>query len=193
MAHIGVISTALFLAAFTAYGGSPQSVVKEVPVIVEYVEAPKTLDDAIARAQAVVRARILGAQFRTPRDKSGSDVRTAYKLDIVEVLKQDPQLPPATEVLRTGGDLVTDKGTRRFVEEAFPLFEPKQEYLLFLAWNSYLGAYEMAFGPDAAFQVAPNGGLHGLGRSLLSKQQADLPAAHIGTLIREIVAKRGNK
>jgi hypothetical protein len=115
MAHNGVISTAFFLAAFTAYGRSPQNVVKEVAVIVDYVEAPTTLEDAIARAQAVVRARILGAQFRTPRDKSGSDVRTAYKLDIVEVLKQDLQLPPATEVLRTGGD----KGTRRFVEDGF--------------------------------------------------------------------------
>jgi hypothetical protein len=92
-------------------------------------------------------------------------------------------------VLRTGGDLVTDNGTDRYVEDAFPVFEPNQEYLLFLFWNSYLGAYEMAFGPDAAFQVGPDGGLHGLGHSFLSKQQADLPVAHIEILIREIVGR----
>jgi hypothetical protein len=193
MTHNGVISTALFLAAFTASGDSPQNIVREVPVIVDYVEAPKTLEDAIARADVIVRARILDAQFRTRRDVSVSGVRTAYELDIVEVLKQDPQVPLPTEVLRTGGDLVTDKGTRRYVEEGFPLFQPKQEYLLFLFWNNYLGTYEMAFGPDAAFQVGPDGGLHGLGRSLLSKQEANLPAAHMGNVIREIVAKRGNK
>jgi hypothetical protein len=124
---------------------------------------PTTLEDATSRAQVVVRARIAGAQLRE-RVRPGAsvpDVRTAYKLDNVEVIKRDLQLPLPTEVLRAGGDRVTNQGTQRFVEEGFPVFQPKEEYLLFLFWNEYLGTYEMAFGPDAAFRITPDGRLHG--------------------------------
>jgi hypothetical protein len=116
-------------------------------------------------------------------------VRTAHKLEIIEVLKRSPELPPPSEVLRYGGDLVSASGTTRYVEEGFPAFEPRQEYLLFLYWNDVLKTYEMAFGPDAAFRLATDGRLEALGRGALAREQNQRDVreveAQIRTLARE--------
>jgi hypothetical protein len=173
-----------------AIGASQMRQVSEEPIIIDYVPPPATLEEAIARAHVVVRARIAGAE--SPKRGEGSspafDVRTAYKLDIVEVLKSDAGMAPPVEVVRYGGDLQTEKGARRVVEEDFPAFGQGNEYLVFLFWNDYLKVYEPAFGPDAAFQVAGDGRLQAIGRSMLSQQQAHKSTRDVRSRIREIAA-----
>lgn len=184
-----------FTGAVTSAGGPQGQAPTEVAIVLDYVDVPSTLEHATSRAQVIVRARIADAQLRTRMRPGASvpEVNTVYKLDIVEVLKRDPQVPLPTEVLRAGGDLVTAKGTKRFVEEGFPVFQPKEEYLLFLFWNEYLGTFQMAFGPDAAFRITQDSRLHPLGRGPLSKQQSDHNARDVGSRIRQIDAATRNK
>jgi hypothetical protein len=120
--------------AAAAVGASQQKPVQEVPLILNYAAKPAALEDATARAHAIVRARIVGSQFRQRHDRPDvpPDANTAYALKALEVLKRDPQLPIPTEVLREGGDIETDYGTLRIVEQDFPAFRPGDEYLLFL-------------------------------------------------------------
>jgi hypothetical protein len=184
-----------FTGALTATGRPQAQPAKEIPVVLEYVDVPSTLEHAISRAQVIVRARVVDAQLRTRMSPGSSHptVNTAYTLETVEVLKGDLNLPLPTEVLREGGDLVTDKGTMRYVERGYPVFQLREEYLLFLFWNEYLGTFQTAFGPDAAFRITPDSRLHAVGRGLLSKQQSDRDARDVGRRIRGIVDARRNK
>jgi len=141
----------LTMALLAAAGVSQQKPVKEVPLVINYAVKPITLERATARAHAVVRARVVGSQFRDLREPGVPvpNMNTVYALNVVEVLKRDPNLPVPTQVVRSGGDLETDEGIRRYVEDGFPAFQPGEEYLLFLYWNENLATYQMFFGVTA--------------------------------------------
>jgi len=57
MGSMQVAATAVFLAAITTTGFPQQKPVTESPLIIEYFDVPATLEDATARADAIVRAR----------------------------------------------------------------------------------------------------------------------------------------
>jgi gluconate kinase len=59
-----VVAITLLMALLGAVGVSQQKSVTEVAIVVEYVEKPTTLERATARAHAIVRARVVGSQFR---------------------------------------------------------------------------------------------------------------------------------
>ena len=185
----------LLVALLAAVGVSQQKSVTELAVIVEYVEKPATLERATARAHAIVRARVVGSQFKDLREPGAPvpDVNTAYALNVVEVLKRDPHLPVPTEVVRPGGDLETDQGIRRYVEEGFPGFQPGHEYLLFLYWNENLATYHMISGADSAYRITPDNRLHGMGRGLLAQRSRGQDAREVANRIREIAAGRRDK
>jgi hypothetical protein len=180
--------TSLLITVMAAVGVSQQKSATELAIVVEYREKPTTLERATARAHAVVRARVVGSQFRKLLEPSAAitHVNTAYGLKVVEVLKQNPQLPIPTEVLRPGGDLETDQGIQRFVEEGFPAFQPGDEYLLFLYWNESLAAYQMISGADSAYRITPDNRLHGLGRGLLAQRYTGQDAREVANRIRDI-------
>jgi hypothetical protein len=169
-------------AAVNSFQGQPTT---EEEIVVCYVDVPSTLDGGTSKAHAIVRARLGDAEVRT-RLSPSPVVYTAHTLEIVEVLKGHPRYPIPFEVLRHGGDLVTSNGTKRFVERAFPAFEAGAEYLLFLYWNDYLKTYEPAFGPDAAFRVAPDGRLQALGRGDIGGQHDRLDVGDVSARIRQI-------
>lgn len=186
-----VMATALFMAVLPAVGVSQQKPITEVPMELLYVEKSTTLERATARATAIVRARIVDSQVRT-RMEPGVPypfVSTAYALNVIEVLKRDPQLPIPTEVLRPGGDLETDRGIRRYVEEGFPAFQPGDEYLLFLYWHDNTATYHMISGADSAYRITPDDRLHGLGRGVLARRYLGRDARDVIGRIREIVAQ----
>ena len=185
----------LVMALLAAAGVSQQTSVKEVPLVVNYAVKPSTLERATAGAHAIVRARVVGSQFRDLREPGAPVpmVNTAYALNVVEVLKRDPHLPVPTEVVRSGGDLETDEGIRRYVEEGFPAFQPGDEYLLFLYWNENLAAYQMFFGADGAYRVTPDNRLHALGRGLLAQRYTGQDAREVANRIRQIAAGRRHK
>jgi hypothetical protein len=199
MLHRQVAAISLIIAvlagAAAAVSVSQQKPVEEVPVIIEYAEPPRTLEDATARAHAIVRARVVGSQFRQRRVRPDvpPDVNTAYALKALDVLKRDPQLPIPTEVLREGGDRETDQGILRYVEEGFPAFHPGDEYLLFLYWNENLAAYQMIFGVDGAYRITSDNRVHGLGRSVLARQHTGRDAREVANRIREIATGRRDK
>jgi hypothetical protein len=68
------------MALLAAAGGSQQKPVKEVPLVINYAVKPITLERATARAHAVVRARVVGSQFRDLREPGApvANVNTAY-------------------------------------------------------------------------------------------------------------------
>ena len=191
--HIAAISLLIAVLAGTAaaVGVSQQKPVKEVPLIVCYAATPRTLEGATARADAIVRAQVVSSQFRPRRERPDAppDVRTAYALKVLEVLKRDPQLPIPAEVLREGGDLETDEGIRRYVEDGFPAFQPGHEYLLFLWWNENSAAYQMFFGVDGAYHITPDNRVQGLGRGVLAKQYTGENARQVADRIRAIAAR----
>jgi hypothetical protein len=193
--QVGAIT--LLMALLAAVGVSQQKSVKvrEVPLVVNYAAKPITLERATAGAHAIVRARVVGSQFRDLREPGApvANVNTAYALNVVEVLKRDPHLPLPTEVVRPGGDLETDQGILRIVEEGFPAFQPGDEYLLFLYWNENLATYQMFFGADGAYRVTPDNRLDGLGRGLLAQQYRGQDGREVANRIREIAAGRRDK
>lgn len=191
VAAMSLLMAILVAGAAAAVGVSQQKSVKEVPLIMNYAERPRTLEDATARAHAIVRARVVGSQFRRRRERpdAPADVNTAYGLNVLEVLKRDPRLPIPTEVLREGGDLETAEGILTIVEEGFPAFQPGDEYLLFLYWNANLRAYQMIFGVDGAYRVTPDNRIHGLGRGVLAKQYTGQNAREVADRIRQIAGR----
>lgn len=190
-----VVAITLLMPLLVAVGIAQQKPVKEVPIIINYAAKPTTVESATARAHAIVRARIVGSQFRDLKrpDAPYPDMFTAYQLNLVEVLKRDPHLPVPTEVLRPGGDFETDQGIKRYVEEGFPAFQPGDEYLLFLYWNENLATYQMIFGVDGAYRITPDNRLHGLGRGVLAQRYTGQGAREIGNRIREIAAGKRDK
>ena len=74
------------MAVVAAVGASQQKPVTQVPVIINYAEKPGTLESATARAHAIVRARVVGSQFRDLREPgvSDPDMNTVYALKVVE-------------------------------------------------------------------------------------------------------------
>jgi len=190
---VWIALVAAFAVAFGADAGAQRQPASEVPVVVDYVNLPSTLEDAVSRADVIVRARVSDPQVRT-RTPGGSAVpnvvvvNTVFKLDVIDLLKRREGTPDPKEVMREGGELVTDKGARRFVEDAFPMFDTNEEYLLFLFWNDYLGTYQPAFGPDAAFRITPEGLLKGLGHGPLAKRESGRGALEVGDRIRQRAA-----
>ena len=181
----------LTMALLAAAGVSQQKPVKEVPLVINYAVKPITLERATARAHAVVRARVVGSQFRDLREPGVPvpNMNTVYALNVVEVLKRDPNLPVPTQVVRSGGDLETDEGIRRYVEDGFPAFQPGEEYLLFLYWNKNLATYQMSFGVDGAYRITPENRLHALGRGVLAQRYTGQDAREVADRIREIAAE----
>lgn len=167
--------------------GSQAATVVEMNL--DYVDIPDTLEQGTSKAHAIVRARLGDAEVRTEA-RPAPVVRSVYKLEVLEALKRSPELPPPSEVLRHGGDLVSASGTTRYVEEGFPAFEPRQEYLLFLYWNDYLKAYEMAFGPNAAFRISSDGRLQALGREPVAQQLNERDVREVEAQIRKLDKKQ---
>jgi sucrose-6-phosphate hydrolase SacC (GH32 family) len=173
------------LGTVRAAENSQASPAAAVPLVVDYVDIPHTLEQGTAKAHAVVRARIGDAEVRTDA-RPAPVVHTAYTLENIEVLKRSPESPPPSEVLRHGGELVSASGTTRFVEDGFPPFEAKQEYLLFLYWNDVLKTYEMAFGPSAAFRIASDGRLQALGREPVAQALNQRDVREVATEIKRL-------
>jgi len=189
--YVGIVLLVGVAAAGAAQGGAKRQAAEEVPMVVDYVNVPTTLEDAVSRAHAIVRARVSDPQVRarTVNESSiATVVNTVFRLNVVDVLKQPVGMPEPEEVLREGGELVTEKGTRRVVEDGFPMFDTNDEYLLFLFWNDYLGIYQPAFGPDAAFRITPDGLLKGLGQGPLSKLESGRDALDVEDRIRQRAA-----
>jgi hypothetical protein len=125
----------------------------------EFFGPPGTLNEMILKADAVVRGRVVAA---APRDtdlpgKPGVRVRTAFLLQVLEVLHGSPGSPVDAgelSILREGGE--RDRGTyiERVVETGFPPFVIGQEYVLFLRREALTGAWQPAFGPDSVFQLS---------------------------------------
>jgi hypothetical protein len=136
---------------------------------------PQTLMQMGAQADAVARVIVNDGRsddFFAAADVEVPFVATVYDVTIKEVLKPDSRLAPGSvaPVWRIGGK--RDKGD--FIEitdeDDFPLFEPGEEYVLFLKWKESRRAYEIVGGPNGAFRL--NGGnVSCSGTSPLAKQE----------------------
>jgi hypothetical protein len=120
-----VMCIAVVISASTL-GETSQDKTPAENLIIDYVSVPNTLEEAVERSHVIVRAQVIGSGYRKhahPTDSSIADAYTAYSLRILETLKSDSKVPFPDEVLRFGGELVTDKGVQRSVEQGFPKFE----------------------------------------------------------------------
>jgi hypothetical protein len=100
-------------------------------------------------------------------------VRSAYRLDVHEVLKGDAEAGAAPiEVIRIGGDRDRGPYVESVQETGFPPFKPGERYLLFLSPDRDIrGAYvPVTNTADSAFLIDEDGRLHARGHTALAKE-----------------------
>jgi hypothetical protein len=164
-------------------------------MVVEYLPPPNSLEEAVSRSDAIVRVRVRSLKYveRVEQGSPVADTHTVYSLLLTDVIKTAPTRPLPTEVWRMGGDVVTNRGIKRILEQDFPAFEIGSEYVLFLIWNQHLGAYQIAFGPNAAFQITVDDRIHALGNAALARRYHGGTARELSSSIRQILKPRLNK
>lgn len=162
--YLGVLCVAVGV-----LGAAPtQKPTKDVMTIIDYWAGPTDLAMAVQQAAAVVRVRVLS---RRNHLLDGSSPRTAYAMEVVEVLKAHPRVASVIEVYRIGGEEDVGDHIRRTVDPHFPAFRINGEYVLFLGWNDVLLGFEVRQGPNGAYELMESGEIDTSGRGELARSQ----------------------
>jgi hypothetical protein len=144
-----VISTLLSLAVWMAPTSSSQKPVVDMPIVADAYNPPSTLDDLVARSDAVIIARIKRAIDRS----SGQQARTDYEIVLSETVKGHVELTSTAVVCRGIGTIDQPHRTVRVFQPNFPAFQPGAEYLLFLRWDDAKKCFFSEFGPTGSALV----------------------------------------
>jgi hypothetical protein len=189
---------ALFLVAAMTYGlpagsSAQERPVREYPVFTNYAPPPTTLGGLAKEADAVVvtEVRRLSSREEHTPGASRTSVLTDYSLNIVEVIKPHPQVPPAGSpitISRAGGDVIEADHVRRSVEVDFPRFKPGERYLLFLRLNPASYRFEILYGPNGSYRIV-NGKMQPLGRSELASKVSGKLSEHIVAELRAVASR----
>lgn len=181
-----VASYAIAIACFGAIC-SAQAPNVRLPIFVDRFPTPSTISEVLEQSTAVIRGRVERVDFDTVRNASGSprDV-TRYRIRITDLIKGHVTVAgPTVTVTRSGGEHLSNGKTVRSYEANFEDFRVGNEYVLFLALNTRTGDFDVAFGPDGAFEVSADSSVRPLGHSSIAKAQADTPVtAFVSTLKR---------
>jgi hypothetical protein len=144
----------LVTAMWTAEPPMPQQKpVVDSPIIADVYDLPTTLNGLIARADAVVVARIT----RVTDVSQGGRARTDYRIELVSVVKEHANLGTQSVVCRAIGRVEQPNRVLRVYQPNLPDFEQGREYLLFLSWQGDKGCFTPAFGPPGAAVMEPAG------------------------------------
>jgi hypothetical protein len=162
--YLGVLCVAVGV-----LGTAPtQKPTKDVMTMVDYWAGPTDLATAVQQAAAVVRVRVLS---RRNHLLEGSSPRTAYAMEVVEVLKAHPRVASVIEVYRIGGEEDVGDYIRRTVDPDFPDFKINGEFVLFLGWNDVLLGFEVRQGPDGAYELTESGQVETSGKGKLARSE----------------------
>lgn len=169
---------------------NPTKPVVTSETIVDRIAPPRTLEEAVQAAAAIVVAVAQTERtYQPPID--GSSTRVIYQMNVQQVLRTHPALTTGeVDVYRVGGD--TDLGDHivRRVERGFPGFLSGRTYLLLLSWNQVLQGFEPRFGPNGVFELFPDGRIETPGQAPFAREQTTRTAAALLADIEQMVLNR---
>src|SRR4051812_9235442 len=165
-----------------------QATPQVLPIFVDYETPPSEMNRFVASVDAIVHARVERTEFAAVVDPDTGKSRdmTRYVVRVIEPLKLYPKLPSAGEAMvitRLGGQHTDNGRLVRTAVQGFPDFEQGSEYVLFLAWNAHTNDFDIAYGPDGAYQLAALGAVRALGHYPLAQAQNNKDRA---AFLREI-------
>lgn len=146
-----------------------------------------TLAETILAVDAVVRGRVLGGEPRDTKD----NVTTAYRFKVDEIIHAfggHPVNESEITILRNIGDRDRGAYIERTIDSDFPPFELGQQYVVFLNWDPYRGAWVPGIGPDSLIDIT-TGVVRSPGYHDLTKAQKGKPAAEYLELLRRLGRK----
>jgi hypothetical protein len=85
------------------------------------------------------------------------------------------QVGPVIEIRRVGGVINKPDGPVMVDEAGFPMWSVGTKLLVFLSWDEQGAILTTAGGPNAAFEVDPEGRARTFGKSRLAAQQNRRP------------------
>jgi hypothetical protein len=148
-----------------------------LPIFRDYDRPPSQIDLLMAEVDAVAVVRIEQTRFESPFDTvigRPHDV-TRYDVCIIDTIKPHAMLPPIQGRLtltRPGGQHTESGRIVRSAEKGFEDFRQNGEYVLFLTWNTHTNQYDIAYGPNGAYELDLSSGLaRPLGKSEVAMKQ----------------------
>jgi hypothetical protein len=180
--------------ALTAPNGYVRAQSPRKPEMIEeldFVDPGYSLEEAWAKADAVVRVKILGGEPKSLGQRSngaliGVHVVTAQTVMLVEVLKRNLSLPSINNrfvMFERAGQ--ADLGDRVITVAGPPPMKAGDDYVLFLHWNPSLPGFEPLAGPSGAFRIADR--VEPRGQASWAKQQKGVPSDEFFRNLRRMV------
>ena len=110
-----------------------------------------------------------------------------YKAVVLEVVRNAGpyQVPPVIEIDRIGGVINTPDGAVSVEEAGFPPWFVGTKLLLFLSWDAERAVFGTVGGPNAAFEVDPEGRARTFGKGPLAAKHNRRPFAELLTEVKE--------
>ena len=131
-----------------AGGAAQQRELREI--IMEFGAAPTSWSEALDSAPVVARVKLLDKHYRTIND--GLVTITQYTAEVLEYFKAGTAVSRTIQVYRWGGLRKEGRREIKTSVQGYPDFFVGEEHVLFLDWNSDVGAYSTK-GPNYAYRL----------------------------------------
>lgn len=148
-----------------------------IPIQVDYEQPARTWEEAAASSHITAIVRLTGRRYVSGPVVTGGSApplpTTVYQAEVLEVVRNTgpQQVGPVIEIRRAGGVINKPDGPVTIDEAGFPMWSVGTRLLLFLSWNEQGAILTTAGGPNAAFEVDPEGKVRTFGKSPLAAKQ----------------------
>ena len=149
-----------FIVALSVLGCFPPHAAPQKPVTtftMDYVAPPDTMTELVQAVDVIVVGEVLESETVSYQTVAGGPPRvlTKHTDRIVELMKGSVGLRSTAghiTVLQPAGELDMGETILR-ANGGYGAFSKGEKYVLFLDWNTYLAAYDLAYGPSAIFSL----------------------------------------
>jgi len=155
---VGLVGTLAASERVTAQGQTGRPV-KTVRLWVDRA-GPGTSDlaEALQRVEDVAEVSIVGTtMLPIPRGASRSPASPTrfFEAIVLGTYKQTKIAGKGAQIVieQPGGEVEESGEIVNYVDPSFPVLDKGGQYILYLKWNQYTGAFSIIYGPEGAFQV----------------------------------------
>jgi hypothetical protein len=171
-----LVGVVCIVTAIGTNAAAAQSAGSAVPIWVDYTAPPARIEQLTSVADAVALVRIEAIRFESTVDQKSGRERDVTKYDVRVVDTLEPHSMLATNqgtlaITRLGGQHSENGKVVRSAVVGFEDFQQNGEYILFLTWNQRTNEFDIAYGPEGSYQLAPSGTVRPLGRSAMTTTQ----------------------
>ena len=153
-----------FVVALSVLGCVPLQGAPQKPVTtftMDYVAPPGTMQELVQAVDVIVVGEVMESETVSYQTVAGGPPRvlTKHTVRIVEVMKGSDGIRSAggnIRVLQPAGEIDMGETILR-ANGGYRAFTKGEKYVLFLDWNTYLAAYDLAYGPSAIFGLTARG------------------------------------